>query len=299
MIVASIIVCTHDRAADCIDCVSELRRQTDEAGEIIVVDSASGPAAATALAELASGGGEAIRLLRLDVGGLSRARNAGLAAARGAWVVFLDDDTVPLQGWYARLVESLADAPPDRAAIGGAAIAQFPSGFEGRRLTPRHKECLSVVDGAEAGSVRDGRRIVGANLALRRDKLISIGGFDERLGRIGSSLLSGDESAVIRQFLARGWDVWYDPRVAVRHKIPAERLHLRWLARRTFMEGVTEVRLHRESGSVPRHIRPFKLAISIPVLAVAAAALFWRSGPTLRLARAAGGLREHLARPKM
>src|SRR5689334_7288012 len=140
-------------------------------------------------------------------------------------------------------------------------------------------------------------RIVGADFALRRNELVSIGVFDEWLGRTGSSLLSGDESAVIRQLVAKGMDVWYDPTVAVRHKIPAERLKLRWLARRTFMEGVSEVRLHRASGSIPRHIRPFELAISIPVLAVAAAVMFWRSDPKLRLARAVGGLREHLAPP--
>src|SRR5207237_6212051 len=44
----------------------------------------------------------------------------------------------------------------------------------------------------------------GANLCFRREALLEAGGFDERLGRIGASLLSGDESAAIEVGIARG-----------------------------------------------------------------------------------------------
>jgi GT2 family glycosyltransferase len=57
--------------------------------ELIVVDDGSEPAAATLLADLED---PRLRHLRLEHGGIAAARNAAVAAMRGRYVRFLDDD---------------------------------------------------------------------------------------------------------------------------------------------------------------------------------------------------------------
>ncbi len=60
------------------------------AAEIILADDGSEDATASAAGEY----GDRVRLLALPHGGVSAARNAGLAAAKGDWVLFLDADDV-------------------------------------------------------------------------------------------------------------------------------------------------------------------------------------------------------------
>jgi glycosyltransferase involved in cell wall biosynthesis len=68
---------------------AEALAQTGCDFELIVVDDGSEPAAATLLAELED---PRLRHLRLEHGGIAAARNAAVAAMRGRYVRFLDDD---------------------------------------------------------------------------------------------------------------------------------------------------------------------------------------------------------------
>lgn len=52
-----------------------------------------------------------VDVLRIDAGGVARARNAGVGAATGAaWIAFLDSDDVALDGWVEALTCGTADA---------------------------------------------------------------------------------------------------------------------------------------------------------------------------------------------
>lgn len=57
--------------------------------------------------ELAGGGSaRKVSVLRCDMGGVARARNVGLEAARGEFVIFLDDDDVALPNRISTLVDA-------------------------------------------------------------------------------------------------------------------------------------------------------------------------------------------------
>ena len=84
--------------------------------EVVLVDDGSRPPVEELLGEVAD---DRLQLVRLDHGGVARARNAGADAARGRFIRYLDADDVLEPGSTARL---LALAEPDRIAYGTTVV---------------------------------------------------------------------------------------------------------------------------------------------------------------------------------
>ena len=76
--------------------------------------------------------------------------------------------------------------------------------MNGEHLGKRWKMFLSLAEADKPGSVTDGYPVNGANYAIRRRVLLDIGGFSEKLGRVGGCLISGDESYVTKSVLDAG-----------------------------------------------------------------------------------------------
>src|SRR5439155_14557571 len=95
MIPATVVICTHERAAILGRAVG---RAVDEArageAEVLVVDNASTDGTPALLARLEEQHGPILRSVREPELGLSAARNRGLAEPRTEVVAFLDDDAV-------------------------------------------------------------------------------------------------------------------------------------------------------------------------------------------------------------
>ncbi len=87
----SVIIPAYNAAATLARAIDSVRAQSWPAHEIIVIDDGSGDD--TAL--VAGNYGEAVKLIRQVNGGVSAARNAGVRAASGDWLAFLDADD-----WY-------------------------------------------------------------------------------------------------------------------------------------------------------------------------------------------------------
>jgi glucosyl-dolichyl phosphate glucuronosyltransferase len=284
----SIVICSHNRSADVSECLGSLIPQIADQAEVIVVDSASDPENKAEMARLAILY-PAVKLTRVDEPGLSLARNRGVHMASADWVVFLDDDTVPFPDWVEKLLAVLGTASPTQAVIGGGIYPRWPEGMNGEHVSKRWKMYLSLAEADRAGSVTDGYDLKGANYAIRRRVLVDIGGFSERLGRIGGSLISGEESHVTKRVLDSGWGAGFDPAFKVYHKISPERLKLLWILRRTFWEGVSDIRIFRSSNlPLPPHLRPIKLIASLPILLFLSIVHFRNHDYKIRLAMCIG-----------
>lgn len=95
----SVIIPTYNRAALVKEAVASVLAQTYRDFELLVVDDGSTDGTPEALAAF----GEEIRVLpRPGRGGVSAARNAGMAAAQGEWLAFLDSDDLWLPEKLAR-----------------------------------------------------------------------------------------------------------------------------------------------------------------------------------------------------
>jgi len=273
-----------------------LLAQIDDRAELILIDSCS-DADSAAMVRAYARTRPQIRFARLDQPGVSRARNKGVAMAKGDWVVLVDDDAVPFPDWYKSMVSALTMAPAKVAGIGGKVLPKLPKGEEARQLDPTWWTYLSIVDAPAAGSVTDGHNVVAANYAVRRCVLEETNGFDEELGRIGCSLVSAGDSHITHNFINAGYDVRFDPAFGVFHKIPPERLQHRWINKRVFMEGLSIVRMHRHAGAAPWRCSFLKLLASLPFLAAMSLVRMDMPRSWYRTLRAAGGLREYISRP--
>ena len=97
----SVIIPVYNGAALVGQAIDSALRQVLAPLEIIVVDDGSGDSTPQVLAEY----GQRIRVLRVPHGGVSQARNAGIAASRGELLAFLDADDV----WHSdKLLQQVA-----------------------------------------------------------------------------------------------------------------------------------------------------------------------------------------------
>lgn len=98
MITVSVIIPTHNRAEYLRHSIDSVRRQTLRDVEILVVDDASRePVAATLAADPAYASVTVIR--HAENRGPGESRRTGIAAAKGTYIAFLDDDDVAEPQW--------------------------------------------------------------------------------------------------------------------------------------------------------------------------------------------------------
>ncbi|MFZ3580750.1 glycosyltransferase family 2 protein [Loktanella sp. DJP18] len=175
---ASVIVVSNGRPEALRRCLLGLLQIDHPACEIIVVaDALSRPAIA------ASGLADVIKTVACDRPNISAARNAGLAVAAGDIVAFIDDDAVPEPTWLSHLTAPFADAAVQ--ASGGFVRARNGITFQWRAR-------LAFGDATTTGIEVDDRqptlmaagpgravKTEGTNMAIRRDTLAALGGFDE------------------------------------------------------------------------------------------------------------------------
>jgi cellulose synthase/poly-beta-1,6-N-acetylglucosamine synthase-like glycosyltransferase len=180
--------------------------------------------------------------------GLSGARNTGLRSATQPVTAFLDDDAEARPGWLACLVEPYSD--PDVVATGGGVHPRWPS------IRPGWLPCEFdwVVGCSYVGLPESGgpvRNPIGANMSLRTELAIEVGGFDVAVGRIGNSPRGCEETELaIRLTTSRpGSAVLYVPSAAVDHHVSQGRLRFSYFLRRCWHEGLSKATVVRLAGS--------------------------------------------------
>lgn len=115
--------------------------------------------------------------------GIARARNAGIQAARGRLLAFLDDDCVPARTWLADL-QRMSLAYPDHVAFGGKVIGTDTGNLYSQlRGAVYYYETFGgwYLDPEAAGDVIGAPYVNGGNSAYRRGPLLEAGGFDAAL----------------------------------------------------------------------------------------------------------------------
>ena len=168
----SVITPAYNDAARVGDAVRSIRSQTFPDWEMIVVDDGSRDATADA-ARAAADGDARVRVMSLQNGGVSRARNAGLAHAQGRFVHFLDSDDWLAPTCLAQLVASL-DAAPEAAL---AAASYAAASDDGRILETYTTPAMPDPRAAFARTCA-----FPVHAALTRAELVrAAGGFDETL----------------------------------------------------------------------------------------------------------------------
>lgn len=215
----TVAVCTRDRPAALQRAIDALIRVLPREATVLVVDNSAAGGAAYTLPG-------SVRVVHEPAPGLSVARNRALREARTELVAFVDDDTVVAPGWATALVETLRDAPEAAALCGRVTPLELES--PGARAI----EAYGVMD---RGSTRrwsystrhpsapllrthgnTSQLGVGANLAVRREVALALGGFDEALGA-GTPTGGGEDLEFLFRAIKAGHAVGYEPAAGLAH----------------------------------------------------------------------------------
>ena len=240
----TVVIPTHDPHSGRLQrTLAALRAQTlaTDLWETVVVDNASRSPLDAALTGQAPAN---FRIVAEPQLGLTAARRRGLLAARGEFVVLVDDDNVITPDYLACVVR-IFDAHPRVGAAGGPSRPEFESDpAEWMReflplLALRDLGAAPQVRGLERSS--DGARVnypecapIGAGLALRREaaQCWLATSIDRALSdRRGGELTSAGDNDIVLTLLEHGWLVGYFPELSLTHLIPADRLDPAYLAR--------------------------------------------------------------------
>jgi glycosyltransferase involved in cell wall biosynthesis len=177
----SVVVPTWNQKGLLVSAVASLRSQDYPSCrfDVIVVDDGSRRDPTEAIGP-ANPEGPDVWIIRIPHGGVNSARNAGIQAARGDLICFLDDDEVAPPGWLGAYAEA-AIAHPDIDAFGAGNITY---GVERIR---RCDDCGPAGTGTVSALSLGG--LMGGNMAIRRSTFDRVGLFPPGLSG------NGDDSA--------------------------------------------------------------------------------------------------------
>ena len=246
---ATILVCTYNRAhllRETLAAIQALDRPRECEVEVIVVDNNSTDGTAAVVHEAAASGSLPIVYVHEARQGKSFALNTGLARSGGDIVALTDDDVLPAKDWLQRIVTAFRER--EVTFVGGSVLPRWEHRPPPELWTPAGQDLwgpLALVDyGAPITYVAEStiqRLPIGANVSFVRSALVRIGGWRTDLGKVNNSLISGEDHEIFSRLRAHGlYAGVYDPEIAVRHYVPAERLTRRYFRRWFYWHGKTQ-----------------------------------------------------------
>jgi len=140
----SIITPTHNRVLDgkLQRCLNSVRCQVSPDFEHIIVDDGGNQNVAELVNEVTWDWSLGLpdgrfKVIRIEHGGRVIARNAGMAAAQGQWITWLDDDDA-LDPMYTATYKYYADLEPDvRLWVGGVVVHGMVKDASGQHICPK------------------------------------------------------------------------------------------------------------------------------------------------------------------
>jgi GT2 family glycosyltransferase len=274
----TITIATYNRAALLDECLDHLRRQRFAPGdEVIVVDNGSTDDTAAIVARHQIGYTAPLHLLHEPLAGKSRAIARALAAASGDILAFTDDDVNVEEGWLDALRDAMAD--PAVALVGGPVKPRWQSTVPRwiRRARDRHPRLgapIALLDYGDRPAALGSRAALGANLAVRREVFIKVGGFPAHLGKLRGTLLSGEDHELCHRVQRAGFRALYAPKASVQHWVPADRARVSYFLRWFYWSGITHAIMDRDgSGSTGRAIHGLPLYFAARAVTASAGVL--------------------------
>ncbi len=265
----SIIIPTHNRAALMARAVRSafaLNYPSDRY-EIIVVDNASTDNTPEMLKILRNEAREKLLLntVRENSLGLQNARHTGARAAKGALLLFTDDDATFDCGWAKAYAEAFA-RHADMMASGGPVRpiweADPPQWLLEYIAESKIFNILSIMEPYTDFRVNPNGFFFGVNMAIRRNVLFELGGFNPE--SFGDIWLGDGETGLNRKLWKRGFLIGYVPGAVVYHHIPPQRMTVDYFRHRMANEGACEVYANCHDG-IPSWPRLLKRIASLTI----------------------------------
>jgi N-acetylglucosaminyl-diphospho-decaprenol L-rhamnosyltransferase len=208
----AVIVVNHDTREHLRRCLRSVL--ADRPAQTVVVDTASRDGSN----ELVREEFPSVELLETANRGYGAAANAGLERIRAPYAFLLNADTRPAAGALPAL-ESYLDRRPRTAVLGPLIVNERGRPEITARRFPTPAQILLQESGLHRlwPPKRENRRaqevdwVLGSALALRREAVAEVGGFDE------AYFMYNEEVDLCLRLHATGWEIWYAPVTTVAH----------------------------------------------------------------------------------
>jgi GT2 family glycosyltransferase/DNA-binding beta-propeller fold protein YncE len=195
----SVVVCAYNAADTLEDCLTSLEQLTYPDVELILVNDGS----KDRTGEIGHHHPR-VRVIDIPNGGLSAARNVGLAEATGEIVAYTDADVRVDRDWLTYLVQPLLTS--DVVGSGGPNVVPPDD--------PPMAQSIARAPGGPTHVLLDDRiaeHVPGCNMAFRREALLAIGGFN------AVYLRAGDDVDVCWRLQAQGGKIGFASSALVWH----------------------------------------------------------------------------------
>ena len=191
----SVIILTKDSAATIGKCLESVIDQSILPNEIIVIDGGSKDGTLALLRRFP------VRVYRESSRSIGHARNLGVKKAEGEIVFFIDSDCYAERDWVKNMLPHFDQ--PGVAGVAGRIVRWDPESvlarYQSAFMTPPENRTLV-------------RRVPMCNTALRKEAILSVGGFDETL--------AWSEDLDLLHRITRNHPIVYENEAVVHHKVP-------------------------------------------------------------------------------
>ena len=227
----SVVVCTRNRAvqlAEFLRSITAIDVPEGLAWEMIIVDNGSTDDTAAVIESFK----DRLPIQRIFQGipGLSNARNSGVDAARGKYIVWTDDDVVVDSHWLAGFRDAFRRWP-DAAVFGGKIVADLQPPTPGWFIRAREDvaSLLAVRDfGDQPVPLSSQLLPYGACYAIRAAEQKKHK-YNPELGVAPGRRMGGEEVEVMRAILQAGGTGWWFPESKVIHVVPSARQSMSYI----------------------------------------------------------------------
>jgi GT2 family glycosyltransferase len=199
----SIIIPTFNGASRISNCLDAIVQQTAGRNvEILVVNDGSADNTAE-IVERYSG----VRLITQSNAGPAAARNRGAQEARGTFIVFTDDDCVPMPDWLDAMLEPFQDAE----VVGAKGVYRtHQKSLAARFVQIEYEDRYRRMAGLPSIDFID-----TYSAAFRRDRFLEMTGYDTSF-----PVACAEDIELSYRMSARGWKMKFAPRAIVYHAHP-------------------------------------------------------------------------------
>jgi glucosyl-dolichyl phosphate glucuronosyltransferase len=240
------VICTHslNDYLKLKEAVASIVAQTYQAGEIILVVDGNPELYQKIRQDLGQKEPFKVILLKQNMG-ISGARNAGIGAASGEIIAFMDDDATAKKDWIETLIATYKKY--DAISVGGKILPDWEAGAAPDYFPEELYWLVGVINqGFADDKIGEVRNTFGPNMSFKKSVFEEIGVFNQGFGFSGNSCVQAEEpelSLRMKKKFSRG--VTYNPQAIVYHKIPRSKLKIGLLIKRSFYQGYSKALINK------------------------------------------------------
>lgn len=240
MVDFTVAIPTYNGAQRLPEVLESLKAQTGTEAftwEVLVVDNNSRDKTAEVVQAYQQDSPYPIRYCLEATQGAGFARKRAIQEAQSELIGFLDDDNIPHESWIAAAY-AFAQEYPNAGAIASRIQGEFE--VEPPESFSRLLSFLALTErGPDPLIYEPAKKVLPPSAGLVIRKQAWIENVPDRLilnGRVDSNMLTSEDLEMLSYIQRSGWEIWYNPAMQVRHKIPKQRLEREYLI--PFFRGI-------------------------------------------------------------